>query len=76
MLVKFDNLKLLTQKSERVLDSFRKALQDYRDINNKLDVEENEVDKQLTTLNGKRVNIVNLKLQNENFINKLNNFLN
>jgi hypothetical protein len=71
-----NTIKRLTEKSERVLDSFRKALQDYRDINNKLDVEENEVDKQLTTLHGRRVNIVNLKLQNEDFINKLNNFLN
>jgi hypothetical protein len=71
-----NTIKRLTEKSERVLDSFRKALQDYRDINNKLDVEENEVDKQLTTLHGRRVNIVNLKQQNEDFINKLNNFLN
>jgi hypothetical protein len=71
-----NTIKRLTEKSERVLDSFRKALQDYRDINNKLDVEENEVDKQLTTLHGRRVNILNLKLQNEDFINKLNNFLN
>jgi len=71
-----DTIKVLTQKSERVLDGFRKALQDYRDINNALEVEQNEIDKQLTTLQGRRVNVVNLHLQNEQFINKINNFLN
>jgi hypothetical protein len=71
-----DTIKKLTEKSERVLDGFRKALQDYRDINNKLEVETNEIDKQLMKLNGERVNAVNLREQNEKFINKLNNFLN
>jgi hypothetical protein len=66
----------LVSKSERVLDSFRKALQDYSDINHQLDIEENAIDKQLTTLHGKRVSIVELKQKNEQFINKLNNFLN
>ena len=71
-----DRIKRLIKKSEWVLDGFRKALQDYRDINNELEVETNEIDKQLMTLQGRRVNVVNLKEKNEQFINRLNNFFN
>jgi hypothetical protein len=69
-------IKKLQERSDRVLDGFRKALQDYRDINEALNI---QIELNMEEIKKAEDNISDLKViknENEKFINKLNNFFN
>jgi Skp family chaperone for outer membrane proteins len=70
------NAKTLLAQSNSILDGFRTALTKYGKVNEQIVVAEKEAEAKLTALQAEKDLLTATKLENEKYINKINNFLN
>ncbi len=73
---KQNRVAVLKENSARVLDSFRQALVNYTDINDKINIEVSSISNKLKDLEREKAELETIHAGNTNYINKIENFLN